>query len=1019
MAINFRGYLFQDDGDAVNGATVQLLETGTTTVEASTTTDSNGLWYFNEGDQDKYDVKITSGTSVRYIRWDDQISLKEIDIRNNTGNTTPAATFTNLTNNAANQVAVFSGANTTRADDDEIYTSFKLANSAAELIEYGRMTVVAKDVTDGTEDGQIEFDVMKAGTLTKVWTITSSDAAAMSFDMNVDSLTIGSGADTDISLTFDANTADGVITWMEDEDYFKFSDEILMNSTEKILFGDTGTFIHQSSDGVLTITSDTTVDINGAVVFDGAITGATNITLSGELDAATLDISGNADIDGTLEADAYTVDGTTLAEYIADTVGAMVTSNTESGITVAYQDGDNTLDFTVGTLNQDTTGTAAIATTVTITDNESTNEDNALIFTAGGDVDGGNLGLESDGTLTYNPSTGKVTATGFIGTLTGNVTGDVTGNVTGNASGTALTVTQAAQSAITSLGTLTALTVDDVVVDGKVITMTGSSSDTAVFTAGTNGTLSIVTTDAAAAAANIQITADGTAELAGTTVTLDSAGDIELEATNDVKLPNDIGLIFGDAGEKIEGDGTDLTISYSGAFNVTGSAPGEATFTTGNFIVDSTGDITLDAAGHDILLKAAGTSFGNLTNDSTNFEIKSTVSDKDMIFKGNDGGSEINALTFDMSAAGSAVFGAATAAQSVEGTIPQVQIHGTSSATTRMVIGSFQANGNEGRMQFIKSRNATIGSSTIVQDGDNLGQITFCADDGTDYESVGARIMASIDGTPGANDTPGRLVFHTTPDGSQGTTERMRIDSTGSVLIGDTANGNQTVGLTVNMADNTNEIITLKSSDVTHGMTGQTEADTFGTIVKGNNSQGMPTFTGYSSGTRGLQLVGNHTTDNTSQASDGNSAIMVRANLYNGSTGLTSCASGANIFGVRNAGSVVYLIDGAGDVHYDGSTNAGAWDDYDDIALLDTVRAVTTNDYKGVFSNFTEEHTEVLDKTGVITMNDDGHHFISTKGLNGLMIDSIRQLSQRTQESLEELKEENKQLRQKLEALEV
>jgi len=74
--------------------------------------------------------------------------------------------------------------------------------------------------------------------------------------------------------------------------------------------------------------------------------------------AASLDISGNADIDGTLEADAYTVDGTALNEYIADTVGAMVSSNTESGITVAYVDGDNTLDFTVGTLNQNTTGTA-------------------------------------------------------------------------------------------------------------------------------------------------------------------------------------------------------------------------------------------------------------------------------------------------------------------------------------------------------------------------------------------------------------------------------------------------------------------------------------------------------------------------------------------------------------------------------------------------------------------------------------------------------------------------------------
>ena len=94
----------------------------------------------------------------------------------------------------------------------------------------------------------------------------------------------------------------------------------------------------------------------------GGLTGTPNITV-GDVVAASLDISGNADIDGTMEADAYTVDGTALNEYIADTVGAMVSSNTESGITVAYQDGDNTLDFTVGTLNQDTTGSAATLTT--------------------------------------------------------------------------------------------------------------------------------------------------------------------------------------------------------------------------------------------------------------------------------------------------------------------------------------------------------------------------------------------------------------------------------------------------------------------------------------------------------------------------------------------------------------------------------------------------------------------------------------------------------------------------------
>ena len=290
MTVNFRGHLFQDDGDAVSGATVQLLETGTTTVEASTTTNSDGLWYFNEGDQDRYDVKITFGNSTRYIRWDDQISLKEIDVRNNTGATTPAATFSNLTNSTANQVAVFSGANSTKADNDEIYISFKMHDSAGNLDEFARMTAVATDVTSGSEDGQIEFDVIKAGTLTKVWTITSSTGAAMSFDMNVDALTIGSGADTDVSLTFDANSADGVITWMEDEDYFKFSDDILMNSTERINFYDTAIYIYSSTDGQLDLVADTeiqiaatTVDLNGNLDVSGTYTGAGLMTTGGNI----------------------------------------------------------------------------------------------------------------------------------------------------------------------------------------------------------------------------------------------------------------------------------------------------------------------------------------------------------------------------------------------------------------------------------------------------------------------------------------------------------------------------------------------------------------------------------------------------------------------------------------------------------------------------------------------------------------------------------------------------------------
>ena len=79
-------------------------------------------------------------------------------------------------------------------------------------------------------------------------------------------------------------------------------------------------------------------------------------TFSGELVAPSLDISGNVDVDGTLEADAVTVDGTALAEVIQDTVGAMVSGNTETGISVTYEDSDGTLDFALAAVS-----TAAIA----------------------------------------------------------------------------------------------------------------------------------------------------------------------------------------------------------------------------------------------------------------------------------------------------------------------------------------------------------------------------------------------------------------------------------------------------------------------------------------------------------------------------------------------------------------------------------------------------------------------------------------------------------------------------------
>jgi hypothetical protein len=576
-------------------------------------------------------------------------------------------------------------------------------------------------------------------------------------------ITIGNGsAGADIVVTFDGETSDGVLTWMEDEDHFKFSDDIVVDGTNRLYFNDEGgEYIHgDGTDLNLVSGADINIPANIGLTFgdDGEkIEGdGTDLTVSSSA-VLTLDAGGGITIDadsgtitfadggvslGTITASGYS--GTSAVATVATTVTITDNEATNESNALIFTAGgdvdggnlglesDGTLTYNpstgvvtatgfvgalTGAVTGDVTGTAdvaTVATTVTITDNESTNEDNALIFTSGGDVDGGNIGLESDGTLTYNPSTGKVTATGFIGTLTGNVTGTadvatvattvtitdneatnesnaliftaggdvdggdlglesdgtltynpstgtvtatgfvgaLTGNVTGNASGTAATVTGAAQANITSLGTLTGLTVDDVDVNGKVITMTGDTGDTTVITAGAAGTLSIVTTDAAGADGNITITADGTFEADGTTITLDSAGDIELNAGGGDVFFKAAATTFGSAtnssGELVLKSGTTTALTFSGAnatlagdLTISGDDLFMATNTSGHILVaDGTnynpvavsGDVGISAAGAMTIASTAVES-GMLNNNiiSGQTELASGVASTDEI----------------------------------------------------------------------------------------------------------------------------------------------------------------------------------------------------------------------------------------------------------------------------------------------------------------------------------------------------------------------------------------------------
>jgi len=115
-----------------------------------------------------------------------------------------------------------------------------------------------------------------------------------------------------------------------------------------------------------------------------------------------------------------------------------------------------------------------------------------------------------------------------------------------------------------------------------------------------------------------------------------------------------------------------------------------------------------------------------------------------------------------------------------------LQIEGTDNLT-RAFSQIHNTNSSAGSMHVLaKSRGTTAGSNVIVQSGDVLGEVGFQGSDGTEFVE-GASIQAFVDGTPGANDMPGRLVFNTTADGASSPTERMRITSAGLVGIGTTS----------------------------------------------------------------------------------------------------------------------------------------------------------------------------------------------------------------------------------------
>ena len=204
------------------------------------------------------------------------------------------------------------------------------------------------------------------------------------------SITFGTGADTDIAITFNANTSDGVLTWMEDEDYFQFSDDILLTTTEKIQFGDTASFIQQSSDGVLRIDGEATIDMNAST----AVTVSNDLKL--DSDSAVLGFGSDNDITLTHAADtSLTLGGA------GGTTGLIINNTATDGDPFLSFALSGTQTFTMGIDDGDSDkfkiGTSAIGTSTALTLDSSGN----LVITGDLTVSGDDItmGTNTSGNL--------------------------------------------------------------------------------------------------------------------------------------------------------------------------------------------------------------------------------------------------------------------------------------------------------------------------------------------------------------------------------------------------------------------------------------------------------------------------------------------------------------------------------------------------------------------------------------------------------------------------------------------
>ena len=438
-------------------------------------------------------------------------------------------------------------------------------------------------------------------------------------------LTFGAAtAGTDITITFDGETSDGVLKWMEDEDYFEFSDDILVASTEKLQFRDTAIYINSSTDGQLDLVADTeiqlaatTVDLNGNLDVSGSL------TLGGvALTSTATELNLLDGVSGLVQADF-----TKLAAVDATATELNIMDGDTSASSTTLVDADRVVVNDAGTMKQvaltdfETYFESALDTLSNVTTVGTL--DSGAISSGFGNIDVGSSNLTATGTISLG-------ATSFNDNAITNV-GDIALDSI-SADGTDINVAVSDNSA-------TAFTIKQGS-DNYLVIDTANSSESVSIGTGISGTAISIGHGTSETTVNDNLTVTGDLTVNGATTTVDTTNttvkDNLLELNSGASSnSNDSGIII-----QRGSTGNDALFMWDesedkfalGTTTDNASSTGNLNMTTGTLVANIEGNVTGNVTGN--VSGTAATVTGSAQSNITSVGTLTTLTVDNVIING-------------------------------------------------------------------------------------------------------------------------------------------------------------------------------------------------------------------------------------------------------------------------------------------------------------------------------------------------------------------------------------------------